>query len=81
MPQALKDQLDIGGRLVMPVGDAEQRLIKLTRESADTLLEEDLGGVAFVPLIGAHGWKESGPSGPAPRSRRQSSTRRRSATD
>jgi protein-L-isoaspartate(D-aspartate) O-methyltransferase len=81
VPQALKDQLEIGGRLVMPVGDAQQRLIKLTRESADTLHEEDLGGVAFVPLIGAHGWQENGPSGAAQRSRRQSSTRRRSATD
>jgi protein-L-isoaspartate(D-aspartate) O-methyltransferase len=60
IPQGLKEQLDIGGRLVMPVGDAPnaQRLIKLTRESATLLLEEDLGGVAFVPLIGAHGWKE-----------------------
>jgi protein-L-isoaspartate(D-aspartate) O-methyltransferase len=60
IPQALKEQLDLGGRLVIPVGAAEegQRLIKLRRESATTLIEEDLGGVAFVPMIGVQGWRE-----------------------
>ena len=63
VPQALKEQLEIGGRLIIPVGDTrhDQRLIKITRESATLLSEEDLGGVAFVPLIGAHGWKEDRP--------------------
>lgn len=59
VPEALKEQLDIGGRLIMPVGVRDaQRLIKLTRESATLLHEDDLGDVVFVPLIGAHGWKE-----------------------
>lgn len=60
IPQALKDQLDIGGRLVMPVGESqrEQTLIKVTRTSATHFEEEDLGGVMFVPLIGEHGWRE-----------------------
>ena len=58
IPQVLKDQLDIGGRLVMPVGETQrdQRLIKVTRISATHFEEEDLGGVMFVPLIGEHGW-------------------------
>jgi protein-L-isoaspartate(D-aspartate) O-methyltransferase len=58
IPQVLKDQLDIGGRLVMPVGETqrEQRLVKVTRISATHFEEEDLGGVMFVPLIGEHGW-------------------------
>jgi protein-L-isoaspartate(D-aspartate) O-methyltransferase len=53
VPQALKDQLDIGGRLVMPVGEdgAEQRLIKIVRTDATHFEEEDLGGVMFVPLV------------------------------
>jgi len=61
IPQALKDQLDLGGRLVMPVGEsqAEQRLVKVTRISASHFEEEDLGGVRFVPLIGEHGWSEA----------------------
>jgi protein-L-isoaspartate(D-aspartate) O-methyltransferase len=46
IPQVLKDQLDIGGRLVMPVGETQrdQRLIKVTRISATHFEEEDLGG-------------------------------------
>jgi protein-L-isoaspartate(D-aspartate) O-methyltransferase len=58
IPQALKEQLDIGGRLVMPVGSQRnQRLVKVTRRDARHFEEEDLGGVLFVPLIGEQGWK------------------------
>jgi len=59
-PQALKDQLDLGGRLVMPVGDqvGEQRLVRITRTAANHFEEDDLGAVVFVPLIGEHGWSE-----------------------
>ena len=60
IPHALREQLDIGGRLVMPVGDTPrlQTLLKVRRTSATTFAEEDLGAVAFVPMIGAHGWTE-----------------------
>jgi protein-L-isoaspartate(D-aspartate) O-methyltransferase len=61
IPQALKDQLDLGGRLIMPVGErqGEQRLIQVTRTGANHFEEDDLGTVTFVPLIGQHGWSES----------------------
>jgi protein-L-isoaspartate(D-aspartate) O-methyltransferase len=75
VPQVLKNQLDIGGRLVMPVGTSqrEQRLVKVTRADANRFEEEDLGGVMFVPLIGEHGWAEDAPAHPAaePRSFRE----------
>jgi protein-L-isoaspartate(D-aspartate) O-methyltransferase len=60
IPQALKDQLEMGGRLVIPVGDnqREQRLVKVTRTSATGFEEEYLGAVRFVSLIGEHGWAE-----------------------
>jgi protein-L-isoaspartate(D-aspartate) O-methyltransferase len=60
IPQTLKDQLEIGGRLVMPVGESQrdQRLVKITRTDTSYFEEEALGGVAFVPLIGEHGWAE-----------------------
>ena len=60
VPRSLGDQLAIGGRLVMPVGDfaSGQRLLKITRRSATELHESDLGGVIFVPLIGEEGWRE-----------------------
>jgi len=61
-PDSLKDQLAIGGRLVIPVGErGEQTLLKLTRTGPDSFSEEDLGGVRFVPLIGAEGWSAEGP--------------------
>jgi protein-L-isoaspartate(D-aspartate) O-methyltransferase len=50
-PPALKAQLAIGGRLVMPVGDFYQELIALTRTGETTYEMKDLGGVQFVPLI------------------------------
>ncbi|MCK1743691.1 protein-L-isoaspartate(D-aspartate) O-methyltransferase [Bradyrhizobium sp. 139] len=64
VPSALKEQLAIGGRLVIPVGEEEryQTLIKLTRKSGSEFEEENLGAVAFVPLIGEQGWAEDGRS-------------------
>jgi len=58
LPAALREQLAVGGRLVMPVGDRGrgQRLLKLTRIDAGNFRQEDLGGVVFVPLVGAQGW-------------------------
>ena len=61
VPTALVDQLAPGGRIVMPVGDPGwvQQLIKITKGPDGKLIEEDLGGVRFVPLIGAEGWSEA----------------------
>ncbi len=58
VPEALKDQLAVGGRLVMPVGRTpkHQELIRLTRTGADSFDTETLDEVMFVPLIGAQGW-------------------------
>src|SRR5438045_2204853 len=52
----------MGGRLVIPVGEEErhQSLIKLTRTSDAEFDEENLGAVAFVPLMGEQGWAEDG---------------------
>jgi protein-L-isoaspartate O-methyltransferase len=59
IPKPLCRQLAGGGRLVMPVGDADlQKLVRATRTADDRYDEEDIGDVRFVPLIGAHGWAE-----------------------
>jgi protein-L-isoaspartate(D-aspartate) O-methyltransferase len=56
-PRPLLEQLAIGGRLVLPVGDdARQRMLKYVRRDAVTYVESDLGAVMFVPLVGAEGW-------------------------
>lgn len=61
IPGTLKEQLKIGGILIIPVGDpGEQKLCKVMRIGQDRYYEEDLGAVMFVPLIGAHGWQEDG---------------------
>lgn len=64
-PLSLQQQLDVGGSLVIPVGEdpEEQRLLKVVRTGASTYTEEDFGAVRFVPLIGEEGWREGGRSG------------------
>jgi protein-L-isoaspartate(D-aspartate) O-methyltransferase len=55
IPTPLLDQLAPGGRLVIPVGSSRaQHLLRITRVG-DELVHEDLGLVAFVPLIGEGG--------------------------
>lgn len=59
VPRVLVEQLEIGGRLVLPVGSRDsQVLLKLTRlsEDPDDLKQEELSGCRFVDLIGEHGW-------------------------
>ena len=59
VPEALKQQLAIGGRLVIPVGrDTHQTLLLVRRLGEDQFEQEDHGAVTFVPLIGAEGWVE-----------------------
>jgi protein-L-isoaspartate(D-aspartate) O-methyltransferase len=55
VPETLKHQLAIGGRLVIPVGEVvgPQKLLRITRESRDRYREEELCDVRFVPLVGA----------------------------
>ena len=62
VPEALLDQLAIGGRLVIPVGpdESSQVLVRVTREAATKFREEPIVDVRFVPLIGEQGWA-SGP--------------------
>jgi protein-L-isoaspartate(D-aspartate) O-methyltransferase len=58
VPQPLIDQLEDGGILVIPVAGAQfyQTLLRISKKDGE-ILEENLGGVAFVPLIGKHGFK------------------------
>lgn len=58
VPESLRAQLAIGGRLVIPVGRSrhQQSLILIVRHDVDRFSEETLAPVAFVPLIGDEGW-------------------------
>ncbi len=56
VPEAYLQQLDIGGRLVMPVGDRDtQVLVRYTR-TEHGYVKESLMDCRFVPLIGQSGW-------------------------
>ena len=60
IPDPLRAQLVVGGRLVMPVGKtrSSQTLVRLTRTGPETWYEEAIEEVRFVPLIGEQGWTE-----------------------
>jgi protein-L-isoaspartate(D-aspartate) O-methyltransferase len=63
VPQPLKQQLAVGGRLLMPLEaggqGGTQWLLRVVRRG-DDYEREILGGVSFVPLIGQYGWTEDG---------------------
>ncbi|MGX1496908.1 protein-L-isoaspartate(D-aspartate) O-methyltransferase [Labrenzia sp. MBR-25] len=58
VPDSLKKQLKVGGRLVIPVGRSrrQQDLIRVQRLSETEWKTDNLGAVAYVPLVGAEGW-------------------------
>jgi protein-L-isoaspartate(D-aspartate) O-methyltransferase len=58
-PAPLLAQLAVGGRMVVPVGDVENQELQLIERGHDTFRRIMLESCRFVPLIGAHGWKES----------------------
>ena len=64
VPEALRAQLAVGGRLVIPVGATPraQELVRVTRVGPNEYRQEELGSVQFVPLIGAQGWADRNPA-------------------
>jgi protein-L-isoaspartate(D-aspartate) O-methyltransferase len=58
VPESLKSQLKVGGRLVMPVGSDQQvqELVRVTRVAEAEYRSEDIADVRFVPLVGEEGW-------------------------
>jgi protein-L-isoaspartate(D-aspartate) O-methyltransferase len=57
IPAVLVNQLAMGGRMVIPVGNQHsQDLIRLVREESG-VRQTNLGGCRFVKLVGEHGWR------------------------
>jgi len=67
IPQALRMQLKLGGRMIIPVGDIihHQRLVKVLRRGEHEFSEQELEAVRFVPLIGEQGWADPGAQTPS----------------
>lgn len=53
VPPALLVQLKPGGRMIIPVGEfyADQRLVLIEKDGAGKIEQQDIMGVAFVPLV------------------------------
>lgn len=51
VPEALKQQLAVGGILVIPVGEEVQYMYKITRQSVTDFQEEMLDTFRFVPFL------------------------------
>ena len=58
IPRPLTDQLAEGGRLVAPIGGSWSQSLVRVRKQRGHLRRQELTSVAFVPLIGQHGWPE-----------------------
>jgi protein-L-isoaspartate(D-aspartate) O-methyltransferase len=72
VPESLKAQLKIGGRLVIPVGIDQrvQELLRVIRVSEHQYKTEDIADVRFVPLVGEEGWAPEEGRSVAPEYRR-----------
>lgn len=56
VPGPLLDQLADGGRLIMPVGGRAGQVLHFYQRRGEEIIRDNLTPVAFVPLIGDHGW-------------------------
>jgi protein-L-isoaspartate(D-aspartate) O-methyltransferase len=56
-PQPLLAQLAEGGRMIIPVGDAESQELHLIEKRAGAFSTRMLEGCRFVPLVGHHAWQ------------------------
>ncbi len=63
VPEALRQQLAEGGRLVLPVGSRDGQMLERWTRGGDDFHRERIAPVAFVPLIGEQGWNEASAAG------------------
>jgi protein-L-isoaspartate(D-aspartate) O-methyltransferase len=56
IPEAIVDQVALGGRIVLPVGDAFSQTLQKGIRSETGIQWQDLGGCVFVKLVGQQGW-------------------------
>lgn len=58
LPRPLIEQLSVGGRLVIPVGDDVSQILKLVERERFGFHEQDIGECRFVKLWGKFGWQD-----------------------
>ena len=58
VPQSLVDQLKVGGRLIIPVGDRKQQeMLLIVKDEAGEIRQKSYDCFSFVPLLGKDGWQ------------------------
>ena len=56
IPQCYIEQLNVGGRLVIPVGDIYTQVLTKVIKTAKGVIKQEMGGCRFVKLVGRYGW-------------------------
>jgi protein-L-isoaspartate(D-aspartate) O-methyltransferase len=56
IPTPLVEQLALGGRLLIPIGDRGAQTLTLVERAAEGIRQTPLGAALFVPLLGEHGF-------------------------
>jgi protein-L-isoaspartate(D-aspartate) O-methyltransferase len=59
VPPPLLEQLAVGGRLVLPVGERGNQFLELWIRRKAKFVKHEIAPVAFVPLLGEYGWREN----------------------
>lgn len=59
IPEALKKQLSVSGKMVIPVGSMNSQTLKVLTKTTEVEFEiEEIPSFVFVPLIGREGWQK-----------------------
>ena len=58
VPQPLLAQLAEGGRMIIPIGDADNQELQLIEKHAGAFSTKIMEGCRFVPLLGHHAWQK-----------------------
>ncbi|UCD55418.1 MAG: protein-L-isoaspartate(D-aspartate) O-methyltransferase [Candidatus Omnitrophota bacterium] len=58
IPDAYTEQLNMGGKLVIPMGTMFSQILTVAEKKTDGIQTRDMCGCVFVPLVGKDGWKE-----------------------
>ena len=55
LPEKLIEQLVVGGRLVIPIGDSHRQWLKVFTRTESGVNEDTIADVSFVPMLGGKG--------------------------
>ncbi|MFC1489648.1 protein-L-isoaspartate(D-aspartate) O-methyltransferase [Candidatus Latescibacterota bacterium] len=56
VPQDLIAQLNVGGKLIIPVGDRDSQRMQIIEKGENIIEKREITGCTFVPLVGKKGW-------------------------